>query len=141
MLFSPDPVEAGYIESLARPGGNITGLSSMQVELSGKRLELFKEAFPKVRRLAVLVQAGSSTFGETQTVAKALGLKIRPLELRGPEDFDGAFALATKERLDGLFTVTSTFLTANRKRIVEFALKTNCRRCTTTKILSRPAAS
>jgi len=123
MLFSPDPVRAGYAESLARPGGNITGLSSMQVELSGKRLELFKEAFPKVRRLAVLRQTGSRTFGETQTAAQALGLKIRPLELRGPEDFDGVFALATKERLDGLFTVTSTFLTANRKRIVDFAAK------------------
>jgi len=127
MLFAPDPVEAGYIESLARPGGNITGLSSMQVELSGKRLELFKEAFPKVRRPAVLwVSGGGSTgatFRETQTAAKALGLKIRPLEVRGPEDFDGVFAVATKERLDGLFTVTSTFLTANRKRIVDFAAK------------------
>jgi putative ABC transport system substrate-binding protein len=123
MLFSTDPVAIGYVESLARPGGNVTGLSSMARELSGKRLELFKEAFPKVRRLAVLWQTGSRTFGETQTAAKALGLKIRPLELRGPEDFDGVFALATKERLDGLFTVASTFLTANRKRIVDFAAK------------------
>ena len=123
MLFSPDPVRAGYIESLARPGGNITGLSSMQVELSGKRLELFKEAFPKLRRIAVLWSTASATFEDTQSAAQGLGLKIRPLEVRGPEDFDGVFATATKERLDGLFTVTSTFLTANRKRIVEFALK------------------
>ena len=124
MLFSPDPVGAGYVESLARPGGNVTGLSSMALELGGKRLELFKEAFPKVRRIAVLWQVSSgAAFGKTQTAAKALGLKIRPLEVRGPEDFDGVFAVATKERLDGLFTVASTFLTANRKRIVDFAAK------------------
>ena len=123
MLFSPDPVRAGYIESLARPGGNITGLSSMQVELSGKRLELFKEAFPKLRRVAVLWSTASATFEDTQSAAQGLGMKIRPLEVRGPEDFDGVFAVATKERLDGLFTVTSTFLTAHRKRIVDFAAK------------------
>jgi len=121
MLFTPDPVGTGYVESLARPGGNVTGLSSM--ELGGKRLELFKEVFPKIRRLAVLWPAGSSTFGETQSAAQALGLKIRPLEIQGPEDFGGAFAAATKERLDGLLTVASQFLTANRKRIVEFAAK------------------
>jgi putative ABC transport system substrate-binding protein len=124
MLFSSDPVGNGLVASLARPGGNVTGLSSMAVELGGKRLELFKEAFPKVRRPAVLWQVTSDlAFSETQTAAQALGLKIRPLELRGPEDFDGVFAVATKERLDGLFTVASAFLTANRKRIVEFALK------------------
>ena len=124
MLFSSDPVGNGLVASLARPGGNVTGLSSMALELGGKRLELFKEAFPKVRRIAVLWQVSSgAAFGKTQTAAKALGLKIRPLEVRGPEDFDGVFAVATKERLDGLFTVASTFLTANRKRIVEFALK------------------
>jgi len=123
MLFSPDPVRAGYIESLARPGGNITGLSSMQVELSGKRLELFKEAFPKLRRIAVLWSTASATLDETQAAALGLGLKIRPLEVRGPEDFESVFATTTKERLDGLFTVTSTFLTAHHKRIVDFALK------------------
>jgi putative tryptophan/tyrosine transport system substrate-binding protein len=123
MIFSPDPVRAGHIQSLARPGGNISGLSSLQVELSGKRLELFKEAFPKVRRIAVLWSTSTATFEETQSAAQSLGLKIRPLEVRGVEDFDGVFATAIKEGLDGLFTVTSTFLTAQRKRIVDFALK------------------
>jgi hypothetical protein len=72
----------------------------------------------------VLWQASSdSTFRERQTAAQNLGFKIHSLEVRGPGDFDNAFALATRERLDGLFTVASVFLTANRKRIVEFAAK------------------
>ena len=124
MAVSTDPVESGYVESLAKPGGNVTGLSSMALELNGKRLELFKETFPKLRRLGALWSATSvSPFRETQTAAQTLGLKIQSLELRGPEDFDSAFAVATRERVDGLFTVASAFLTANRKRIVEFAAK------------------
>jgi putative tryptophan/tyrosine transport system substrate-binding protein len=124
MAVSTDPVESGFVESLARPGSNITGLSSMAIELSGKRLELFKEAFPKVNRLAALSHVTDDRgFRETQTAAQALGFKIQWLELRSPEDFDSAFAVVTRERLDGLFTLPAAFLTANRKRIVEFAAK------------------
>jgi ABC-type uncharacterized transport system substrate-binding protein len=124
MAVSTDPVESGFVESLARPGGNITGLSSMALELSGKRLELFKEAFPKVNRLAVLWHGTiDAHFREAQTAAQTLGFKIQWLELRGPEDFDSAFAVVTRERVGGLFTLASAFLTANRKRIVEFAAK------------------
>jgi putative tryptophan/tyrosine transport system substrate-binding protein len=124
MANSDDPLGSGLVESLARPGGNVTGFSSMGQELGGKRLELFREAFPKVRRLAFLWNAVSnSLLRETQTAAQTLGFKILSLEVRGPEDFDGAFSLLTRERSDGLFTFTSAFMTANRKRIVEFAAK------------------
>jgi putative tryptophan/tyrosine transport system substrate-binding protein len=124
MAVSTDPVASGFVESLARPGGNITGLSSMGRELSGKRLELFKEAFPKVNRLAVLWHVSDDTgFREIQIVAQTLGLKIQRLDLRSPEDFDSAFAVVTKDRLDGLFTLPAAFLTANRKRILDFAAK------------------
>jgi len=124
MAVSTDPVESGYVESLARPGGNITGLSSMALELSGKRLELFREAFPKINRLAALWHVTNDKhFRESQTAAQTFGFKVQWLELRGPEDFESAFTAVTKERLDGLFTLASAFLTANRKRIVEFAAK------------------
>jgi putative ABC transport system substrate-binding protein len=124
MANSDDPLGSGLVESLARPGGNVTGFSSMGRELSGKRLELFREAFPKVRRLAVLWHtAANPAFRETQTAAQTLGFKILSSEVRGPEDLDSAFALLTGERSDGLFTVSSAFMTVNRKRIVEFAAK------------------
>jgi len=124
MANSDDPVGSGLVESLARPGSNVTGLSSMSVELAGKRLELFREAFPQVHRLAVLwYTASNPAFRETQAAAQTLGFKIRSLEVRGPEDLDSTFALITRERLDGLFPVTSAFMSANRKRIVEFAAK------------------
>jgi len=124
MAVSTDPVESGYVESLAKPGGNVTGLSSMALELNGKRLELFKETFPKLRRLGVLWSATSvSAFKETQTAAPTLGFKVQSLELQGPEDFDSAFSLITKDGLDGLFTIANVLLTANRKRIVDFAAK------------------
>jgi ABC-type uncharacterized transport system substrate-binding protein len=121
---SDDPLGSGLVESLARPGGNATGLSSMSQELSGKRLELFKEVFPKVRRLAVLWHSASDGgFKETQAAAQGLGFVVRSLEVKRAEDLDNTFATITKERLDGLFAVTSSFMTTNRKRIVEFAGK------------------
>jgi putative ABC transport system substrate-binding protein len=124
MLNSDDPLGSGLVESLARPGGNVTGLSTISQELSGKRLELFREAFPKVRRLAVLWYIASDpAFRETQAAALTLGFKIQSLEIRTPEDLNSTLALVTRERLDGLFPVTSAFMSANRKRIVEFAAK------------------
>jgi putative ABC transport system substrate-binding protein len=124
MTVSTDPVAQGYVESLARPGGNVTGLSSMAADLGGKRLELFKETFPKVRRLGVFATATNEiAFRETQTSAQALGFKIQSHQVRGPRDLEHAFALMTNDRVDGLFTVASVLLTANRKPIVEFAAK------------------
>ena len=122
MANTDDPLGSGLVDSLARPGGNITGFSSMSQELSGKRLELFREAFPKVRRVAVLwYPASNVAFKETLAAAQTLGLGTQSLKVHSPEDLEGAFSLIVKDRLDGLFTVTSAFMTTNRKRIVEFA--------------------
>lgn len=124
VMISSDPLGSGLIESLARPGGNVTGVSLMFQELGGKRLELFREAFPQVRRLAALWNViAHSHLRETQTAAQRLGFEILSLEIRGPEDFDSAFVLLTREQPHGLFTFTSALLSANRKRIVEFAAK------------------
>jgi putative ABC transport system substrate-binding protein len=124
MAISSDPLGSGLVESLARPGGNVTGLSGMSPELSGKRVELFRETFPKVRRLAVLWYTGSNAaFRETRAAAQAFGFKMLSLEVRVPEDLDNAFARVTKERSDGLIPISSAFMAANRKRIVEFAAK------------------
>ena len=103
-----DPVEAGLVESLARPGGNVTGLSTLCTELGGKRLELLKEAVPKVARVAVLYDPGIP--GHVRDVkevlpvaARALKLTIQPWEVRGADDFDKVFAAMGKQRPDGLY--------------------------------------
>jgi putative ABC transport system substrate-binding protein len=97
-----DPVGTGLVSSLAQPGGNITGLSLMVPDLDGKRLELLKEAFPKVARVAFLWNPsgtrGNLTLTEMEAAAKALGLKLLSLEVRSLDDFEGAFARAEKER-------------------------------------------
>ena len=103
-----DPVEAGLVESLARPGGNVTGLTNLARELSGKRLELLKEAVPKVARVAVLYDpATPGIVLEVKEVlpvaARALGLTIQPWEVRDADDFDRVFAAMSKERPDGLY--------------------------------------
>jgi putative tryptophan/tyrosine transport system substrate-binding protein len=124
----PDPVEAGFIESLARPGGNVTGLTNLNRELGGKRLELFKEAVPKVARVAVLYeQANRPNVIEVKEVlpvaARALGLTVRSWEVRGADGFDTVFAALNKDRPDGLFVTGGSLIAANRKRIASFALK------------------
>jgi putative tryptophan/tyrosine transport system substrate-binding protein len=124
MANADDPLGSGLVQSLAKPGGNVTGLSSMSAELNGKRLELLREAFPKARRVAVLWHTLSNpAFRETQSAAAPLGLEIRSLEVRDRTELEGMLSLVTKERLDALFPVTSAFMSANRKPIVEFAAK------------------
>ena len=103
-----DPVEAGLVESLARPGGNVTGLTQLTRELGGKRLELLKEAVPKVARVAVLydpaVPASVLDVKEVLPVAaRALGLTVRPWEVRDADGFERVFAALSKERPDGLY--------------------------------------
>jgi putative ABC transport system substrate-binding protein len=122
-----DPVKAGFVESLARPGGNVTGLTNLSRELGGKRLELLKEAVPKVARLAVLYDPAIP--GTTREVkedlpaaARALGLTIRSWEIRAAEDFEKVFAALSKERPDGLYAPGGG-RPANEKRIPGFALK------------------
>src|SRR6266576_4316094 len=124
-----DPVEAGLVESLARPGGNVTGITNLSGELGGKRLELLKEAVPKVARVAVLYDptnpASVLDVKEILPVAaRALRLTIQPWEVRGMNDFDRIFAAIGKQRPDGLYVLGgASLLRANRKRIASFALK------------------
>jgi putative tryptophan/tyrosine transport system substrate-binding protein len=123
-----DPVEAGIIESLARPGGNVTGLTNLSVELGGKRLELLKEAVPKVARVAVLYDpANPASVLEVKEVlpvpARALGLTVRSWEVRAANGFEKVFAALNKERPDGLYVLRGPLMNANQKRTIDFALK------------------
>ena len=123
-----DPVEAGLVESLAHPGGNVTGLSTLSRELGGKRLELLKETVPKITRVAVLFDPANSgdilLWKELLPVAaRELALTIQPWELGAADDFDRVFAALNKQRPDGLYITGSPLMAANRKRTVGFALK------------------
>ena len=106
-----DPVEAGLVESLASPGGNVTGITNLTRELGGKRLELLKEAVPTVARVAVLYEpANPGSLRELKDVlpvaARALGLTVRPWEIRGSDGFEKLFAALSKQRPDGLYVST-----------------------------------
>jgi putative ABC transport system substrate-binding protein len=122
-----DPVEAGLVESLARPGGNVTGFTDISGHLNGKRLELLKEAVTKVARVAVLYQANNPRnlveLKEVPVAARALGLTVRSWEVRDADDFDRVFAALNKERPDGLHVLGGPLTNANQKRTVGFALK------------------
>jgi ABC-type uncharacterized transport system substrate-binding protein len=124
----PDPVEARLVESLASPGGNVTGVTNITVELSGKRLELLKEAVPKLARVAVFYDpANVGNLREMKEVlpvaARALRLTIQPKEVRGVDDLDKVFAALNKQRPDGLYVPGGPQMNAIRKRTVGFALK------------------
>jgi ABC-type uncharacterized transport system substrate-binding protein len=124
----PDPVEAGFVESLARPGGNVTGITFLNRELGGKRLELLKEAVPKVARVAVLYDpALPSVVLELKevlpVVARALGLTLQPWEIRDADGFERVFDALNKQRPDGLYVVGGTLMNVNQKRTIGFALK------------------
>ena len=123
-----DPVEAGLIESLAHPGGNVTGITNLSRELAGKRLELLKEAVTKLARVAVLYDPAAS--GITREVkedfpvaARALGLTIQPWEVRAAVGFERVFAALNKQRPDGLYVSGSMLMRNNEKRIAGLALK------------------
>ncbi len=124
-----DPVEEGIIESLARPGGNVTGITNLYRELGGKRLELLKEAVPKCAHVAVLYDpAIRASVIEVKEIlpapARALKLTIQPWEVRGADDFDRVFAAMSKQRPDGLYVpAAGALMNANGKRIADLALK------------------
>jgi putative tryptophan/tyrosine transport system substrate-binding protein len=122
-----DPVASGLVDSLARPGGNSTGLTIVAVELGGKRLELLKEAVPKVTRVAFLWESANPAqapqWREAQAAAQALRLQLQSLEVRSSNDFDSAFEAALRERAQALVTTPAALLGAHLKRIVEFAAK------------------
>ena len=122
-----DLVGSGLVESLARPGGTITGLTQMAPELTGKRLELIKEIVPKLSRVAVLwnpLATGSAlAWKEIQLPAQQLGVQLQSLEVRSTDDFDAAFEHATRARVGALFITGDPVVLANLKRIADFAAK------------------
>ena len=123
-----DPVEAGFVESLARPGGNVTGLTNLSRGLGGKRLELLKEAVPKIARVAVFYEpANPQSVVEVKEVlpvaAGTMGLTILPWEVRAADNFEKVFAAIGKQRPDGLYVLTSPLMRSNAKRIAGVALK------------------
>ena len=124
-----DPVKAGLIESLARPGGNLTGITNLTRELGGKRLELLKEAVPNVTRVAVLYDptnpggSGIEVKEDLPVAARALKLTIQPWEVRAADGFEKVFAALNMQRPDGLYVIAGGLMTANQKRMVGFALK------------------
>jgi putative ABC transport system substrate-binding protein len=122
-----DPVGSGFVTSLARPGGNITGLSNLAPEISGKRLELLKEIIPKLSRVAVL---GTSTgpgnaqnLKETELAAGALGVKIQYLDVLGPKDIETAFRAASKARADAVLVLSSAVISSQRTQVADLAVK------------------
>ena len=128
MVTTADPVATGLIDSLARPGGNITGVTRFTAELSGKRLELLKEAVTGLSRVGVLWDAGgagsANSFKEYDTAARALKIPLQSLEVRGPNlNLDGAFQAATKDRVSALITITGGLFNLYTKRIAELAIK------------------
>ena len=129
MGVATDPVVAGHVESLARPGGNVTGLTTLSRELGGKRLELLKEAVPKVARVAVLYDSAIPASvievkEDLPAAARALGLTVRSWEVRAADGFEKVFARLSKERPDGLYApAAGPLINSNQKRIAGFALK------------------
>jgi putative ABC transport system substrate-binding protein len=126
MAASGDPLGSGLVASLARPGGNVTGMSLMVPDLGGKRLELLKELLPRLARVAVLWDAANPfpaiVFKETQAAGHALAIEVQSLEVRAVDDFDGVFELAKKQRPDALITVEDPLTFNYQKRIADFAL-------------------
>src|SRR5918999_2009662 len=127
VMTSGNPLESGLATSLAKPGGNVTGLTVLSVDLSGKRVELLTETFPKTTRIAALqspqdFEAGAG-YKETQEAAKAFSLRLHPVEIQSPSDLEPAFARMNKDRETALLVILSPMITFNSRRIVELALK------------------
>jgi putative ABC transport system substrate-binding protein len=125
---APDPVGSGLVSSLAQPGGSITGLSTMAPDLDGKRLELLKEAFPKIARVALLWETSGSRRNlaliEMEAAAKALGLKLLSLEVRSLDDFEGAFARAKRDGAQALITTAAgAVINTHQRQVLHFAAK------------------
>jgi len=127
MTNDSDPVAAGFVTSLARPGGNITGLSSLAQDLSGKRLELLKETVPKLSRVAVLgssaIPGNAQALKETELAARAYGLQTQYLNVQDRRDIETAFRAASKGRADAVLVLENAVLTSHRKQLVELAVK------------------
>jgi len=127
MATSADPTDFDIVSSLARPGGNVTGLSTIAVELAGKRLELLKEAIPRIARIALLGNisnpASASQWRQMEGAARSLGLEPQLLDVRAPEDFARAFDIAIKQRADAVQVSNDTLTQTNFRRIVDLSAK------------------
>ena len=128
ILSQEDPVAAGHIDSLARPGGNVTGLTRLTRELSGKRLELLTQVVPKISRVGVLWDPNSQTsqptiFKDYEAAARALKIQLQSLEVRGSNDFQGAFRAAAKGRASALITIANSLMNRHQKQIADLAIK------------------
>ena len=122
-----DPIASGLIASLARPGGNVTGLTNLITELAGKRLELLKEVLPKVNRVAMIYDPDRSSnvleLTEVQTAGRGLGLTIQSRKVRTADEFEQAFSASTKDRTEAVYVAQGPLMNSQRKRIVGLALK------------------
>jgi putative ABC transport system substrate-binding protein len=129
MIATFDPVATGLIDSLARPGGNVTGVYTLQRELSGKRLELLKEVVPGILRVGVLWDPNTPgpviSHKKYETAARALKIPLESLEVRGPKpDFEGAFQAGTKRRASALIVIANSLMNRYQKNIADLAIKT-----------------
>ena len=126
MTAAGDPLGSGLVATLAQPGGNVTGRSLMAPELGGKRLELLKELLPRLARVAVLWHAANPysarVFKQVQAAGGTLGIEVQSLEMRDPDDLDGAFETVRRQHPDALITVEDPLTFTNRKRIADFAI-------------------
>jgi ABC-type uncharacterized transport system substrate-binding protein len=126
MAHVNDPIALGLVATLAHPGGNITGISNLSPELSGKRLELFKEVIPKAYRVAVLAYGGAAmqtSIKETEVAAQSLHLQVQLLRLKAPDEIEGAFDAAKKQRADALVQIQAAFLEPHQQHIIDLAAK------------------
>ena len=126
VVAAGDPVATGLVDSLARPGGHVTGITEIATDLSAKRLELLKETVPTIKRVAVLWNADdlgmTLRYRATETAGRTIGVAITPLGVRAPDDFDGAFSAMTRDPPDAILMVTDVLTRLNRKRVYEFAV-------------------
>jgi len=127
MTFDDDPVGSGFVASLARPRGNVTGFSTLSPEISGKQLEILKEIVPKLSRVGVLGDVTRpgipQELREINVAADAFRVQVQYLEVRGSKDIEIAFRAAIKERVDAVLVLGSPVLTSERKQVVELAVK------------------
>ena len=125
MAVSVDPVQTGLVANLAKPGGNVTGVTFVSSDLAAKRLQILKQAAPAISRVAVLWNPDhiDPEYRETQAAGRVLGVHVQSLEVRGSGDFDTAFQAATAERAEAIIVVSSRLMTFERQRILEFAAR------------------
>jgi putative ABC transport system substrate-binding protein len=127
VMYSGDAVGAGLVDSLARPGGNVTGLTAIAPDLAGKRLELIREAVPKAKRVAVLWEGGRQAnivvLKEIEAAARAFGIQVQSLEVRAANDFEGAFRAATQKRAGALIVTSGNLLYSHRQQIALLAIR------------------